>query len=108
MSRIQVKDLHFRSLLYRLMAENEEQGREMRRLEMRIAELDVSRGVLEKKEDESEVITIRDIMKIDRSVLTPLRKRLTVWSPGVILCWEVVMLKNSLTGCLIFMMSVLI
>ena len=68
MSRIQVNDLHFSSLLHRLMAENEEQGREMRRLERRIAELDVSRGVLEKKEDESEVITIRDIMKIDTSV----------------------------------------
>ena len=45
-------DLHFSSLLHRLMAENEEQGREMRRLERRIAELDVSRGVLKKKEDE--------------------------------------------------------
>ena len=50
------------------MAENEEQGREMRRSERRIAELDVSKGVLKKKEDESEVITNRDIMKTDRSV----------------------------------------
>ena len=48
------------SLVRQLMAENEEQGREMRRLERRITELDISRGGFEKKEDEGEVITNGD------------------------------------------------
>ena len=40
----------------------------MRSFERRIAELDVRMGVLKKKEDESEVITNRDIMNTDMSV----------------------------------------
>ena len=58
------------SLVRKLMAENEEQGREMRRLERRITELDINREGLEKKEDESEAVTNGDIMKTDRSVDT--------------------------------------
>ena len=46
-----------------LMAENEEQGREKRRLEMRLTELDVCKEGLE--EDDREAITF-DIVKIEK------------------------------------------
>ena len=91
------KDLQ--GLVRQLMAENEEQGRDMRRLERRITELDVCKEVLKKYEDESKAFTIGDVEEEEK-------RKLRVWSPVVILCREVVMVKNGLPGCLIFMTSV--
>ena len=45
------KDLQ--GLVRQLMAENEEQGRDMRRLERRITELDVCKEGFKKEEDDS-------------------------------------------------------
>ena len=61
-------------------------------MERRITELDVCKEGFKKEEDDSEAITNGDIVKIEKEV--------------VILCRDVVMVKNSLPGCLIFMTAV--
>lgn len=56
-------------LVRQLMAENEEQGREIRRLERRVGELDIGREGLEEEDDENDSITDikADNLKFNRS-----------------------------------------
>ena len=68
LKQLELAEKDLPSLVRQLMAENEDQGREMMRLERRIAELDIRREGLEKKEVESEVVINEDITKTGESV----------------------------------------